>query len=637
MKYYRCALPLLGLCWIAIVSQIATADDLTDRIRQATFQPISDATLQQRRDAASDALGQAESMLQHAGSGPSWRDYLLFDPLHDALASDAVDEDAIQAVTATMYRLAGLHDGIERPQLTRLRTQLVDLRRGLILARRQLDSAEKLAQHQLDLEQFPDDPELLGERPTTLQQVFDERRSEFAELLDKMKSAGTPADMRRVAELTAWFQSHEQLTDVLPRIADRFGRANTQVDVSAPALSTITMRHVTEVEPIRENKDKVQVTGQAVLTGVATMHPISGQSPGECEVRFQGTVQSTMNGRQGPVSFTLSGDTVLTAQKRVIFAEDHFLTLAGTVQANSNLRTDQVCSKFRGGIGKLVRKIASKEIAKEQPQARNDLSRRSSDSFLKRFDEDIVEEIAEARRDFDLEVQRSLLRLNLQPRTLDFLTDPSKLTVAMRFDAGLAQPAHSVLPQLATGDIGVTMHESTLGSICERIYAGRKIDDIRREFQVLGIKLSEKDKEQIPEGMGIHFADDRPIEVEFEANKISIVLRGQTWFLDKTPLVAMNVRFGYTLEQRNGMYVAVRSDDVQVTAPEGMRGGRFIQQMNVLQRRLLAELPAEFKFEPIPATKLPDPVKRLGTLTVSKVQTAGGWLNAGLQGDRMLP
>ncbi|QDS89227.1 hypothetical protein EC9_34240 [Rosistilla ulvae] len=633
MMKFRSALPLLGLCWM--LSQTVDADDLIDRIRQSTFQPITDATLQQRRSEAVDALREADAMLQYAGSGPAWRDYLLFDPLGEALASDQVDDDAIEAVTASMYRLAGLHDGIERPSLTRLRKHLVDLRSGLVLARRQSISAEKIAQFEIDLEQFPDDPELLADRPTTLAQDFEKRRDEFADLLALQDHARTSAEIRRMAQLTEWFRSREQLAAELARVADRFGRANTNVDVSAAALATLTARQVTEVQPIRENKDKVQVTGQAVLTGVATMHPVSGTSPGQCEVRFQGTVQSTMNGRQGPVSFTLRGDTVLTAQKTVIFSEDQFLTLKGTAQANSNLRTEQVCSKFRGGIGKLVRRIAGNEIAKEQPQARHDLSNRTSDSFLKRFDEDIVEEIAEARRDFDIEVQRSLLRLNVQPQTFDFLTDPSKLTVALRFDAGLSQPAYTALPKQAAGDIGVMLHESTVGSVCQRIYAGRKIDSIRREFQVLGIKLSEKDQEQIPEGMGIHFADERPIEVEFEGNKISIVLRGQTWFLENVPLVAMNVRFGYTVEQRDGMYVAVRGDDVQVTAPEGMRGGRFIQQMNVLKRRLLDELPADFKFEPIPVAKLPDPVNRLGTLNIAEVQTNGGWLNAGLQGDRM--
>ncbi|QDV69192.1 hypothetical protein Poly24_29070 [Rosistilla carotiformis] len=635
MMKLRCALPLIGLCWM--LSQSVTADDLPDRIRNAAFQPIDDATLQQRRLAAADALRVAESMLQYAGSGPAWQDYLLFDPLRDALINNQIDDDAIAAVTATMYRLAGLHDGIERPALTRLRSNLVDLRRGLVLARRQADAAEKLAQFQLDLEQFPDDPELLAERPMSLEQAFADRQAELAELVTQLHAATTAAPYRRLAELTAWFQSHEQLPGELRRIADRFGRANTHVDIAAPALATITARQVTEIEPIRENKDKVQVTGQAVLTGVATMHPVSGHAPGQCEVRFQGNIQSTMNGRQGPVSFTLRGDTVLTAQKTVIFAEHQFVTLKGTAQANSDLRTEQVCSKFRGGIGKLVRRIAGNEIAKEQPQARHDLSRRSSDSFLKRFDEDIVQEIAEARSDFELEVQRSLLRLNVQPKTIDFLTDPSKLTLALRFDSGLSQPAYAAVPQTATGDIVVTLHESTVGSVCQRIYAGRKIDNIRRELKVLGIKLSEEEEKQIPEGMGIHFAEDRPIEVEFEGNKISMILRGQTWFLDKTPLVAMNVRFGYTLEPRDGMFVAVRGEDVQVTAPEGMRGGRFIQQMNVLKRRLLQELPQEFKFEPIPVSKLPDPVNRLGTLNVVKVQTAGGWLNAGLQGDRSRP
>lgn len=635
MKRLPRAFALIGLC--CLLSQSAAADEIADRIRSTEFQPIREAQLQQRRDAARTALHGAQAMLQYAGSGPAWRDYLLWDSLEDAISETAVDESTIEAVTASMYRLAGLHDGIERSELIRLRDRLVDLRRGLVLALRQQRSAERMAQYEMDLQQFPDDPILQAERPETLEQQYQQRRDALAEMASRLASAPATVDMRQLAAEVDWFRTHEQLTDLLATLSMRHGRSNVHVDVSATALATLTARQVYEVEPIRETQDKAVITGQAVITGVATMRPVSGQAAGQCEVRFEGTVESTMNGRQGPVSFVLRGDTALTAQKTVIFADDRFSVLQGSAQAHSNLRTEQVCSKFRGGIGKLVRRIAGNEIAKEQPQARHDLSQRSRDSFLKRFDEDIAEEIAEARGDFEIEVKRSLLRLNLQPKTLDFLTDPTKLTVALRFDNGLSQPAHTVLPVKSQADIDVTVHESTVASICQRIYAGRKIDDIRREFQVLGIELSDKDKEQIPDGIGIHFADDRPVEVEFEDDQISIILRGQTWFLDNSPLVAMNVRFGYAVQQREGMYVAVRRDDVQVTAPEGMRGGRFIQQMNVLKRRLVTELPKEFVFENIPVEKLPKPADRLGTLRVASMKTAGGWLAAGLLGDRWQP
>ncbi|MEZ6090402.1 MAG: hypothetical protein R3C05_20745 [Pirellulaceae bacterium] len=627
---------LLGL----VCSPYADADDLSASIAAAHYRPIESAEVQRRWQAARDALQAVQWDLRIAQHGDTWRKYLFIESLDESLKEPEQQEKALAAVTATIYRLAGLHDGIEKPSFVALRSRLISLRSGLLNAM-EVESARRQAeQHAQDLEMFPDDPELADERPESMQQKFARRTELLSTRIASLASSsaiGSPRDaasMREIAEATQWLRFREQIPELLARVEQRFGGHNLWLQVPAATLGTLTARPVYEVEPIRETQGKAQITGHAILTGTAMMHPVAGQYPGQCEIRFSGIVQSTMNGRQGPVSFVLSGNTQLQAGKSVVLQSDRFWVLPASANAQSDLRTRQVCSTIHGGIGKLVRKIAGKKIAEERPQGQRDLSNRSRDSFLEQFNEDVAKEIAEARVDFEQEVLRSLLRLNTQADSIDFQTDPHSLNVALQFRSGIAVPRYQQPLRVAEADFRVALHESMIQAVTDRIYSGRKIENIRRELKVVGIDLSAEDEQEIPENFGIHFADEQPIGVAFSDNQIAVTLRGQQWFVEDNALVAMNVRFAYAIERQADRFVAVRQPHVDISAPEGQRGGRFIQQKNILMRRLLDELPADFVIQPIPVEKLSDPVDRLGSLSVTQFVASEGWVHAALAGDR---
>ena len=642
---------LIAICNLTFLYPTdAWADALSDSIAAASYEPIDSIEIERRRQVANVALQAVGRELLSYQTGEAWRRYLLLEPLIDAIGQAEMTDGALSAVTTTIYRLAGLHDGLDRRSFIDLRSRLVSLRSGMRIVAEYEATQQRFEEFASDLAMFPDDPEVLKQRPESMQEKFAKRTHRLSELvapksstasighiagsLQASSSRADAAALREMAEIVTWLRFREQIPALLDRVEHLYGGDNLWLQVPATTLGSLTSRPVYEVEPIRETQGKATITGQAVLTGTAMMLPVTGAYPGQCEVRFSGVVQSTMNGRQGPVSFVLSGNTQLNAGKGVVLQADRFWVLPAVANAQSDLRTQQVCSTLQGGIGKLVRRIAGKKIAEERPQGQRDLSDRSRDSFLEQFNEDVAKEIAEARVDFEKEVLRSLLRLNTEADSINFQTDPSSLNIALQFDSGIAVPRYQRPLSLTEADFRVALHESMLQAITTRIYSGRKLDNIRRELKVLGIKLSAEDEEEIPDGFGIHFADEQPIGIEFSDNQIFLTLRGKQWFVEETALVAMNVRFAYAIENQAGRFVAVRQSVVDITAPEGQLGGRFIQQKNVLKRRLLDELPAEFVVQPIPMNKLSDPIDRLGNLSLTQFVIAEGWLHTALAGDR---
>ena len=159
----------------------------------------------------------------------------------------------------------------------------------------------------------------------------------------------------------------------------------------------------------------------------------------------------------------------------------------------------------------LIRKIAKKAIAKEHPAARRDLDKKSREKFVKQFQGDVAEEMLEAWNDLQSDLFAPLDRLDVRPKDFDFKTNASGLVARMTINGGFGLGATSPPdePPLI-GDLGVSIHESVINRMAQRMLAGETITDFQKLAKSSGVKLTPEQIEEIPDDVSIRLAERPP-------------------------------------------------------------------------------------------------------------------------------
>ena len=610
-------------------------DHCTGGENASVFRPVTKTDVDIERNRFHEELQRLWRRLGDNVGG--WNDYLL---IHDVLKSlDRFSEaefdereEAIETVSQSYYRMKGLHDGLDLPEMQSTRHALGQLRKVMIRLNRSINEAAELQEWKEAIELYEDN-EL--PKPVVTQDEFQEKSQRLQDLIAITDIYGDSGQLRELGNLGDWMRNRAQMASALASVDSRFGRPNLVLKVSAHSLGDMTVTHENEVEPVQRSKDGVQITGHATARGSARLYPVyGGLEGGRCEVRFSGDVVTCLHGSKGPASFDLRGDTTLFASKPVRLTAFQLDVDQSQVQAKTKMTTLRVCSKPKRMIGRLVRRIAGNQIRKEDPATRRDISKEAADSFVKRFDEQVRDEISEAQRSLQNDVHTPLRRLDLSPRLFDFYTDPQALQVSLKFGSGVAKPSESLPPINTPYDLQVMVHESMINSICESLLSGRPIESLREVPMILGAKLPEEDLAKIPDDVGLSFSVDRPVSVVFYDNRMQVTISAEGWQIANLQLDNMKVGFEYRLNSSNGKLQLELQDKVIVSPTSGGKSARFGAQESVLRRNLVKWLPKSLPIESIAVDQLPEMVDRLGNLNFPSVHIRDGWLRVVIHGDR---
>lgn len=590
----------------------ANAQDLANLIANAQFAAPSARDIGERRAHCHRSALQLQQKLGFTDNGVAWQQFLKLPELLEALTNsqatdqaESTDQHGLRkAVSATRARLIGGHKGLEIDELTSLRTALAEYAVAYDLSQ----SEDALAE-------------------------FNRQIEELKKLLPSLATGATTIDdYRRMAPIVSWLEQRQQTPALVSLIKSRFNQPNVVITIDDSTVQQLTIQDVHEVESVNEVQDGRHITGQAVATGKAFVVPVSGSYANELQVVFNGTIQTTLNGSQGPVSFQLLGNTALTARRPVLLSRDGFQSLSSVPAACTVLSTQAVCTRRNGVGSKLIRKIAKNMIDKERPEAQADLNVEATQGFLTEFEKEIDLEIASAESDFREDLIAPLVRMDLDPEQLDFRTSASNLKIQMKIDGGYGLAATAPLPESSVeDDIRVAVHESVIDRVADRMLAGEEISDFTKLADDLGFSLSEEDLAQMPDDIGITFADQQPVTAEFEGDMLTITIRGKRFRLGRNLLVAMKAVIRYHVAAEGGRLRLTLAGEPEVLPPDrGGRSGRFFAQKNVLKRRLQKDLPAEQILEPF---DLPEPADGLGMIQFVNSTLQKGWLQISLKGS----
>ncbi len=292
------------------------------------------------------------------------------------------------------------------------------------------------------------------------------------------------------------------------------------------------------------------------------------------------------------------------------------------------MRTDGIYTKRNGPVAKLIHKIAAKEIQKTHPETSQQISGEVRDEFLEEFESEVTQEIAEAHQDLREDMLQPLMRLDLQPKSFQFTSDYDNLSIALGMDGGLGLTTHDTPHPISDPhQLGIFVHESVINQVTERLLGGENFKDLAQAATEAGVKLTEEQKESMPE-IGIKFAANEPVRVWFIDNTVRIKIAGDSFTVGTALLDAMNVSVAYEVSNLGKQLKFKLTGEPEVSRPEGKgAAGRYLAQRRVLKSRLSEELPKEFSVD---LPKLPDPLDKMNVTQFSHATAAGGWLRIGL-------
>ncbi len=643
IRYYR----ILILCIFAMlgVFSIPRLLHAQSSIVNAEFRRPNSSEFITTRDHALSDLAQLDSFL---GSGPNanaWRGFLQLSELRQMLVQheppafqpiDLQDRDYKHTDAETLYldrlqqlrtmaaKFIGKHEGLERSPLLRVRASL----KQLVLAT------------ELSVD-------------ASLEEVFKAKRNAIIELLAQ-PNLGDIEFHRQLAQLASWLDQYDQAEAWTADAIARWSRPNLRLGISREAMQHVTIRSVCETKPIHEIEDGRRITGQALATGHAYMVPIDSTSTSmlghglisQCRVEFDGNIQSSLNGSEGPISFGLLGNTRLTTYLPVAFSTKSFVVFPIQATSSTNLQTRHVSTR-RNGIGsRLVRKVATRVIEKKRPESERGLDEGAVERFSKSFMEDVTKEIREAEIDFKSDMIAALDRVDMQPHDFQFVGDASKLEVQMTLNGGFGLgasplppppitapvsliPSPRMTPRVAA-DLYVQVHESTVDRIAQRMLAGETVRDFSAVIRAAGFALSEDQAAELPKDLVIELANDRPVTATFDNDMLKLVVRCAAFQVGRARPVALNIVIRYRVTVDAGKLRLDLEGEPEITPPETGSTIRFITLKNVVARRLEPEIPKSKSFD---GFNLPAPADRLGYVWFDTAHAENGWMTITFRGD----
>jgi hypothetical protein len=246
------------------------------------------------------------------------------------------------------------------------------------------------------------------------------------------------------------------------------------------------------------------------------------------------------------------------------------------------------------------------------------------------MDQRVEEVLADARKSYQENFRRPLLRRGEFPQLMQFSTRGGTLRVAWRQASAAQLAASSPPPQIpATRDLAVRAHESMVSNFSRAMIGGVMLTD-RKLVEIL-----EQYKAEVPDALrisddkepwSITFAASDPVNATFADDTIRFAIRGRRFQLgDRVVTNTLEMSAVYKLEKTPAGARLVRQGDVAVDYID-LRGQLRVDQIavrTVMREKFEALFVPEFNTTGL---ALPGRWGKVGKLQLVHLAAQQGWL-----------
>ncbi len=572
------------------------------RNAKAEFRAISQDDVAQAKTVLLEAIGRLDERLTQAGSGgEEWRKYLQWGLLQESLRGDKQPDKAVLAKILARYS-AG-HEGLEL-------VWFLDTQRAL---HNYIATANAV------------------NNPAPIRAAYEKLLDKLAVTLEAYLAKPTTDGALTITESVRWLQSAHQASKLVEAIERHLGQKNLYVEISAGIVGAGIAEPVDDVSEVRDCILGTSITGTAHTKGQTSIELSPNAEMGVLDTLFFGTATSDNVGYHKPVTIYSTGETSLTARKRLWITDEGL----ASHPAASNAETTISINDIQSNKGKrFIEKMAWRRAGKQQSEAECIASSHAEQRLNDRIDSQAAESLDQANKQYVEKYKQPFTERKLFPQTLQFSTTQQALSLVGLQAGGGKLAAPALPPPVVEGaDMSLRLHESAINNLTFDALAGRTVYEEKMQAAVtdaLG-HLPEKMKgDEDGKPWAISFAPRQPISVTFADDGFKITLRGVNFAKGgENHPDAMNISAAYKIEKSAKGFRAVRQGEIEVFPPDFKPGSG--QQLDarrqvirkLLERRFAKVFEPEFLGEGL---ELSGKWKSAGRLMPIQVDCRDGWL-----------
>ncbi len=587
---------------------------------QPSYSPATSAALQLAQQRAQGAIQRFVQRMLNEPHGVSWQTYLQLDELAEVLAKPLEQDFQIESnqeqvrhefqihsakIEQVWRRLIGTAPGLEMPELLELRRQL-----GAVLSMR-------LRAHSND---------------QTANETAN-RCGEIAQALNQSQGRLTLATHRLAAPAVSWLRRYEQANSLIQELRSRC-YPNLVIDMSHQALADLSSRQIFRTVPINQLLHGTQIVGTAQFNGVARLVPKRSTLGFAGDFQLDGEVITNLSGSKGRIALGMTSASSIVTRAPLVNYGNRFYSSAGQTIVATQLSRPSVATQRDGPVARLVRRAASAKVNAMREEIRTEISQEVAQLVSQQFDSEVGSALSTLQSTIDNSWLANTQRLDVAPTRIESNSDEFGASWSMMIGDQVGLTAN--VPSRLRGHssfLAAHVHESLPNRVCERIFAGARVNNVAEVLAAVGWQ---RPTSLATKSLHIRFAEDAPIAFQFdrdEQNRCILQMRvsGAGYEFEGLKLVAMDFIIRYEVSVADSRLLLKRLGPIAIVPPRRGRSLRFIQQRNMLAKRLENEFPKESTFSIERLVTAANLSTRWPHLSIDQVSMDEGWMNIELR------
>ena len=532
-----------------------------------------------------------------------WKKFLRLDNIREEATAEKPNTALLIDIETSMRQN---YRGLEYPQYTKVRESLTQFHRAL---------------------RFSTSPE------QTIKAI-DVRLEKLVETLNEPIESETERS-EAVGVIANYLDLTSQAPNSLAAFRAKYSQPNVQAYVRESFVTRTLVRPVAQPTAVNECLLGTRVVGSASLNGNVSADLLPSNNGVSLGLNLNANMSTNSTGYNRGVVIRSTGASPILASKQIFVTPSGISSTAASVATNLQTQINSIEHRSR-----IVRRIAKRKAAETQPQANVIAEGRLQDRVRTQFDQQVEEQLGQARVQFanfqrQSQSRPELARIGMPMPTYTYNSSTSAIhgLLMQRTKSQLAALKPSDLPKASDAQVIIEAHQSAMMNAIDVFLGGRTLrnndlDDLVKQFG--GKVTPELQKEADADPWSITFAAFHPVQIDLNDGLVKLTLRiGQMTRGEQVLKQDASVTAVYRPTVYNGYFRMDRESEVKIEF--------FGKISNIAAVSMRAFLKGKFEdtFKPLlvnaPIT-LPAPKQaNVPQVQISNLQLDNGWAQISLR------
>ena len=437
-----------------------------------------------------------------------------------------------------------------------------------------------------------------------------------------------------------WLDATGQSPALVTAIRSRHSFPNAYLSINGGLLNELASQTVNDRAPIRQNTLGRLVRGCSETNGTVSLQLLDDPNQVQAQLRLDATVASGVYVQQGKVQVFTNSYGSVAAERKV------YVSLGGVRYGDVDVAAN-FQSVFAGTNSKfgLVNRIAENAFDKSKTRADQLTQKQAEETGLEEFDKQTKEPLVKANKQLVEFQKKALKKANVLPSIyLNSTSQQVNVVVKQETDSTLAAPDYPTNFGV-NAQIQFRLNDTLASNYLDPLFSGKTFTNEELAEQIAdltgeappGLTGTDEDGEPVEE-FSIGFTRVRPIQFEFEDQKIRVVVSGRKFAQgDQQINAGMRIIITFKVQDDNGQLKFGRDGKVEFEFIDPDRTTpALIAFRRLLDQNLNKDLDTEDTQTDLPANFIP--IKQVPELAESpfakklrlvQFRSDQGWLYLG--------